>query len=289
MLEAAAAPCGCILERMSNSLLWAKLAEWGYHIPGSERPDFVLFWDKDLRLAAELERQDLRLYNSAAAIEACDDKSLTWLICRHAGIPQPESIISPKKFHADGLMDPDFVFRAEALFGFPCVVKEAFGSFGQQVYLVKDRKELENVIVSIGERPYLIQRFVAASRGRDLRLQVVGDEVIAAMLRENDSDFRANLTNGGHATDYTALLTREQRDLAVRAAKVLGLDFAGVDLLFGENGESLLCEVNSNAHFKNLFDCTGVNAAEHILRHIINKTAQDRKENDHEKTGTVII
>ena len=268
MLEAAAAPCGCMLERMSNSLLWAKLGEWDYHIPESERPDFVLFWDKDLRLAAELERQGLRLYNSAASIEACDDKSLTWLICRHAGIPQPDSIISPKKFHADGLFDPEFLDRAELLFGYPCVVKEAFGSFGQQVYLAKDREELERIIVSIGERPYLIQRYIGSSKGRDLRLQVVGEQVIAAMLRENDADFRANLTNGGHATDYTGQLTREQSELAVRAVKVLGLDFAGVDLLFGENGESLLCEVNSNAHFKNLFDCTGVNTAEYILRHI---------------------
>ena len=268
MLEAAAAPCGCILERKSNSLLWGKLAEWDYNIPEKERPDFVLFWDKDLRLAAELERQGLRLYNPAAAIEACDDKSLTWLICRHAGLPQAESIISPKKFHNDGLIDPELVLRAEALFGFPCVVKEVFGSFGQQVYLAKDAEELKNTILSIGERPYLIQRFIASSRGRDLRLQVVGDKVIAAMLRENADDFRANLTNGGHATDYTDKLTGQQTELALRAVKVLGLDFAGVDLLFGENGESILCEVNSNAHFKNLFDCTGVNAAEYILRHI---------------------
>ncbi|MFW5676022.1 MAG: ATP-grasp domain-containing protein, partial [Acetivibrio ethanolgignens] len=58
--------------------------------------------------------------------------------------------------------------------------------------------------------------------------------------------------------------TEEEKRLAVRACQALGLDFAGVDILFGEAGP-VVCEVNSNAHFKNIYDCTGVNVAEHIL------------------------
>ena len=102
-----------------------------------------------------------------------------------------------------------------------------------------------------------------------MRLQVVGDKVIAAMLRENKEDFRANLTNGGSATDHTAAVKDSFKKMAVDACRVLGLDFAGVDILFGEEGEPILCEVNSNAHFKNLYDCTGINAAEEILKYII--------------------
>jgi glutathione synthase/RimK-type ligase-like ATP-grasp enzyme len=59
----------------------------------------------------------------------------------------------------------------------------------------------------------------------------------------------------------------EMKALAIRAAEVLKLDFAGVDVLFGNDGP-YICEVNSNAHFKNLYDCTGVNTADHILQHI---------------------
>ena len=105
--------------------------------------------------------------------------------------------------------------------------------------------------------------------GRDIRLQVVGDKVIAAMLRENKDDFRANLTNGGSATDYTDKVSAAWKQMALDACRVLNLDFAGVDILFGPDGEPVLCEVNSNAHFKNLFDCTGVNAAEAIIKHIV--------------------
>lgn len=62
-----------------------------------------------------------------------------------------------------------------------------------------------------------------------------------------------------------------QIELAVKVCDTLGLDFAGVDILFGENEEPVFCEVNSNAHFKNIYDCTGVNVAEYIIRHIVEK------------------
>ena len=62
--------------------------------------------------------------------------------------------------------------------------------------------------------------------------------------------------------------TKRQQELAVRCCDIIGLDFAGVDLLFGEEEEPLVCEVNSNAHFKNIYECTGVDAADAILRHI---------------------
>ena len=267
MLEAAAAPFDVELERVSNSACWLELAACGYEL--KDKPDFILFWDKDVRLAYELERQGLRVYNPAAAIEVCDDKTLTWLKCAHAGIRQPLSIISPKKFHADGLMDENLLIIVQEQLGYPCVIKEAFGSFGQQVRLAYDESELIACIRECGDRPYIIQEYIASSVGRDIRLQVVGDKVIAAMLRENKDDFRANLTNGGSATDYTAQLSEAQKQMALDACAALGLDFAGVDILFGPGGEPVLCEVNSNAHFKNLFDCTGVNAAEAILEYIV--------------------
>ena len=111
-----------------------------------------------------------------------------------------------------------------------------------------------------------IQQYIAASRGKDIRIQVVGDQVVGAMYRYSETDFRANVTAGGHMCDYEP--SEEERRLAIRAARAVGCDFAGVDLLFGEDGP-LVCEVNSNAHFKNLLDCSGVNTAEEIMRYVI--------------------
>lgn len=229
--------------------------------------DFVLFWDKDVKLAKYLEQMGYPVFNSSEAISTCDDKSLTHLRLKAAGIRMPRTIIAPKTFDNIGYTNLDFLAEVALRIGFPIVIKECFGSFGQQVYLANHWEELRERMKQIGTKPVLFQEFIASSKGRDLRLQVVGNQVIASMYRYTENgDFRANLTIGGKMMPYQP--TKEQCDLALVCCKAIGLDFAGVDLLFGEKDESVVCEVNSNAHFKNIYDCTGVNAADAILKYI---------------------
>ena len=232
----------------------------------SELPDFVLFYDKDIRLAEQLERCGLRLFNSARAIELCDDKAL--MHSRLAGlVPMPQTYSAPFTYENVGYNDAAFVETMFSLLGSPLVVKEVYGSFGQQVYLCHDIEEAKELLARVGGRRLIFQKFIASSFGRDLRLNVVGGRVIASMLRYNEhGDFRANISNGGSMQPHAP--TPEEEELAVRTAELLGLDFCGVDLLFGEDGSPILCEVNSNAHFKSIYQCTGVNAAEMITAHI---------------------
>ena len=97
-------------------------------------------------------------------------------------------------------------------------------------------------------------------------MQVVGSDVIGAMFRSSDKDFRANVTIGGEMRPYEP--DDDEVWLAKQAAHAVGADFAGVDLLFGDEG-MLVCEVNSNAHFKSLLTATGINTADEIINHII--------------------
>lgn len=234
------------------------------------KPDFVLFWDKDIRLARYLEMKGIPVFNSSNAIAVCDDKSLTHLYLQAAGIRMPKTILAPMTYSNIGYNNQDFLEEIIKRISFPMIIKECFGSFGQQVYLVKDRQELYNKFLEIGTRPMLFQEFIHNSFGKDIRLEVVGNQVIASMYRYSDNgDFRANVTNGGKMKPYEP--TKEQEALAVKCCQTIGLDFAGVDILFGENQEPIVCEVNSNAHFKNIFDCTGVNAADCIIEYIIKR------------------
>ncbi len=233
----------------------------------SKLADFVLFWDKDVRLAQYLEQSGYPVFNSSKSIELCDDKSLTHLALMNSKIALPRTIIAPKTFDNIGYTNYEFLEQVIDILGFPMVLKEAFGSFGQQVYLVHDKEELLHLIKQIGTKPMLFQQFIKSSFGRDIRLQVVGGKVVASMYRYTENgDFRANLTLGGKMTQHTP--TREQQELALRCCELIGLDFGGVDILFGEEEQPILCEVNSNAHFKNIYDCTGVNAADAIIEHI---------------------
>ncbi|MCR5809028.1 MAG: RimK family alpha-L-glutamate ligase [Clostridiales bacterium] len=232
-----------------------------------ERPDFVLFYDKDVMLARQLERRGLRLFNSARAIELCDDKSLMHFELE-GRVPMPRTICAPFTFENVGYTETGFVDEIFAELGAPVVVKEVCGSFGQQVWLARDPDEARRILGLVGGRRVIFQEFISSSFGRDVRINVVGGRAVASMLRFNEhGDFRANISNGGSMLPHTPSPAEEE--LALTVSGLLGLDFCGIDLLFGKDGEPILCEVNSNAHFKSIFDCTGVNAADEIIAHII--------------------
>ncbi|HWT27367.1 MAG TPA: RimK family alpha-L-glutamate ligase, partial [Mobilitalea sp.] len=106
--------------------------------------DFVLFWDKDVRLAAYLEQLGYSVFNSSKAIGICDDKSLTHLALMSAGIRMPRTIIAPMTFENIGYTNFTFLDNVAERIGFPMVMKECFGSFGQQVYLIHNQEELKS-------------------------------------------------------------------------------------------------------------------------------------------------
>ncbi len=230
-----------------------------------ELPDFAIFWDKDILLARRLEKMGLRLFNSSESIETCDDKGQTAIALLDGGIRTPKTFLSPKAYPAFGCTDMAFLRKAEEALGYPMVIKENRGSFGQQVHLVNNSYEAERLIASFKEHPFVMQEYIEESAGRDVRVNVVGGRVVASMYRYNDNDFRSNITNGGSMKKYEA--SEAQAKIAIDACKAIGLDFAGVDVLFGKNGP-IICEVNSNPHFKTTLECTGINMAEHIISHI---------------------
>lgn len=226
-------------------------------------PDFVLFWDKDIPLAKRLEKMGLKLFNSSKAIEICDSKALTYIELENK-VPMPKTIAVPMTYRNIGYNNTDFVYEAVKKLGLPVVIKECYGSFGQQVYMAENINDALNIVKNTRE-PLIFQEFIAESRGRDIRINMVGGKAVTAMMRYNESDFRANITNGGSMIPYTP----DERETAIaeKVCEILELDFGGVDILFSERGP-LVCEVNSNAHFKNIYDCTGVNVAEKIAEYI---------------------
>ncbi len=231
--------------------------------------DFVLFWDKDTDLCAMIEDRGVRTFNSSKAISICDNKFLTYLELFKNEINIPKSILIPKSFFTVDYSDKPFIKNIVNDLGLPLIIKETFGSFGLQVHLAHTVHDVCEILKSISPNPVLAQQFIKSSFGKDLRLYVVGGEVVASMLRKNDSgDFRANIANGGNAFSYSP--TKEEMNLAIHVCNVLDLDFAGVDILIGENGMPIVCEVNSNAHFAAINELNNTNVEYFIVKHIIN-------------------
>lgn len=238
-----------------------------------EQLDFVLFLDKDIHMAKSFEALGIRVFNASHVIEICDNKALTFQKLSGYDVPMPETIIAPLVYEGTyQKQDESYVTMIGETLGFPLVVKESYGSFGEQVYLIHSHQELWEKHQELIYKPHIYQKFITSSVGRDVRINVVGGKVVASMLRTSQNDFRANITNGGKMKVWQCDEAFEA--LALKVCGLLGADFAGVDLLFGEQGEPLLCEVNSNAHIKNILMCTGVNVAEAIICHI-QKECQD--------------
>lgn len=261
-LEAAQAEGITLLPKTNADVL--AICNGGLSCKVNEDIDFIIFYDKDIRLAQALTMSGKRLFNSAAAIEACDDKALTHLKLSGEAIPQPKTILCPKTFPIAGYSHFEFLDYAGDILGYPMIIKERFGSLGEQVYLAHSRAEAENILKAINGREAILQEHV--TEGKDLRINIVGGEYIAAMRRISDGDFRANISCGGRAERVQP--SEEEIKLALNSCKALGLDFAGVDILWRRDGTPVVCEVNSNAHTNGFYACTGINVADYIIRHI---------------------
>lgn len=261
-LKQSADKAGLQLELKTNIELMCDIAS-GKTVANEALPPFAIFWDKDVRLAKTLEAAGMKLFNSAGAIELCDDKSLTHIALMNR-VPQPKTVLIPLTFPRVGYTDCTFLEKIADYLGFPFIIKQCFGSFGTGVYLARNMEEAKAALMKTAGGAAIAQQYIASSFARDIRAYVVGDKVAAAMLRHNESgDFRANVAQGGKADAYA--LNEAQAALAVKTAQILGCTFAGVDLLFGENGEMTVCEVNSNAHFAGISAATGVNIADKIM------------------------
>ncbi|MGR3711302.1 MAG: 30S ribosomal protein S6--L-glutamate ligase [Alterinioella nitratireducens] len=194
--------------------------------------------------------------NGSAGITASRDKlHAHQLLARHKiGMPRTAFAASPKD--TDNLVG--LVGTA------PLIVKLLESTQGKGVVLAETKKAAQSVIDAFrGLRAnFLVQDFVKEAAGEDVRCLVIGGKVVAAMKRTAaGDDFRSNLHRGGSAV--TVRITREEREAALRSAKVFGLGIAGVDLLRGSEGPKVL-EVNSSPGFQGIEEATGKNIAGHL-------------------------
>lgn len=233
-----------------------------------EEPMFIIFWDKDVLLASHLEKMGYKVFNSSNGIKNCDHKGLMHLVLSNNNINMPRTILSPMIFDYS-LNSKDYLIKCYETLGESVIIKESMGSFGMQVYLINNREEFIYKVNELNKNniDFIIQENIKSSFGRDIRVNIIGNKVIGAMLRESKTDFRANITQGGKGRLIE--LTKEQEEIALRAHKALGLDFSGVDLLFGENNEPLLCEVNSNLNFLSFEEIWGKSFGKKILEYIL--------------------
>ena len=206
----------------------------------------------------QFEMMGVYCVNESVAITRARDKlrSLQLLSRRGVGIPVTSMANSPD----------DVAGLIREVGGAPLVIKLLEGTQGIGVVLAETRKAAESVIQAFMgmDASILVQEFIAEAGGADIRAFVVGGRVLAAMQRQApEGEFRSNLHRGGKAT--LVRLTKQERATAVHAAKVMGLNIAGVDLLRSARGP-LVMEVNASPGLRGIEESTGRDIAGLIIR-----------------------
>lgn len=251
-------------------------------------PDFIIFYDKDISLAKALENMQIPVFNSSEAIKLCDSKLLTQEAVsafNHSEesedcINTPLSFKVPFTYENIGIsresnfdfidiIEKEIIENGRSGKAYPIILKECYSSFGMGVHLAMNKDELIDLICKYGNKECIIQEYIESASGKDVRVQMVGSNFVAAMMRSNQNDFRANITNGGVMSNFEP--TEKDLSLCRNIMNCLGLDFAGIDIMHDKDGEPIFCEANSNAHFKNLYDLTGINTAEAMIKYICEK------------------
>lgn len=224
-------------------------------------------------IVRQLEMQGVYSASSSLSISRSRDKLRSMQVLARAGVGIPKTVVSRNSTDIDDLI--------EKLGGTPVIIKLARGTHGNGVVLAESKKAAKSVLQAFyltneDGTNILLQEFVKESAGTDIRAFVVGSRVVASMQRQSlDDDFRSNLHKGGEGT--IVKLTEEERKVAVKAAKAMGLNIAGVDMMRSERGP-LVLEVNASPGF-GIEKVTGRDVASAIIEYVeMNAKRRNKKD-----------
>jgi len=212
----------------------------------------------------QFETMGVYAVNESQAIDRSRDKLRSLQLLASHGVGMPVTSYAHSTQDIAGLL--------EIVGGTPVVVKLLEGTQGLGVVLAETRKAAESVITAFRQLDanILVQEFIKESKGADVRAFVIGGRVVAAMRRQGaPGEFRSNLHRGGSAEQIK--LTRSERATAIKAARVMGLNVAGVDLLQSERGP-LVLEVNSSPGLEGIEAASGIDVAGRIIEFIEDNT-----------------
>lgn len=218
-----------------------------------DKPDFAICRIMDSNFNWMLTMAGVHVFNNSFVSTVCNDKALTYQYVAGHGIPIMDTWYSKEQCQEKG---------------FPMVVKPVDGSGGKGVLLVQNEDELKVALEeTLAGRRVVFQK-VASDVGKDLRVYVLGNEIVAGMLRQSTKDFRSNFTLGGSATRYT--FTKEEEELVQKVISLFDFGLVGIDFIF-DNGKMVFNEIEDVVGARMLYSMTDIDIADRYLAWILKR------------------
>lgn len=227
------------------------------------RPGFTAEPSVHASIIKQFQLAGFRVVNNYLSVFRAKNKIRTLQLLNHFGLPVPKTHV---------LADASMLEEVSKEFSFPVIIKTIWGTHGTGVFIAESLRSLAPIVEYLTKKehgPVKVQEYIKEANGKDLRVFVCGKKIVAAMERvAKQGEFRANFHKGGSV--QPAELSKEERRLAVKAANVLGLDVAGVDILRTATGPKII-EVNSNPGIEGISKATGINVAAEVVDYLERK------------------
>ncbi len=271
------------IESMGHRPIYAKVSDLdGYIVDGEVmvyrhgepfKPDAAII--RGLGLAFSLEQYMRRIgvlyvlerrrpvINRVESIMLCRDKWLTLTVLALKGLPVPDTVFTENPFTAKRFVGEHG----------PAVYKPPTGSLGLGSTLITDPEiafQIARSLLAVNQ-PLYLQEYIEKP-GYDIRVFIVGGEVVAAMKRVSPGGWKTNIAQGARGIPLRESEDPEAFELALKATEILGLDYSGVDIVIDRNtGKHMIIEANAFPLWRGLMEATHVNPAEHIIKYLIDK------------------
>lgn len=218
-------------------------------------PDFVIIRTIEPLLNRQFELLGIPSFNNSHVATICNDKAKTHQLLASHNIPMTDTLF---------LKTADF--KTDTIpFSFPFILKTVEGRGGKEVFWVIDEKNLRDITQKLHFQSVIIQK-PCSQVGKDLRVFVVGKEIVGSILRENPSDFKANYSLGGNAQLYH--LNKKEEQLVHKIIDLFDFGMVGIDFLFDDHGVLLLNEIEDVVGSRTLSAKSSINIIEKYVTYI---------------------
>ncbi len=224
------------------------------------RPSVLDNVDLEVSTVRQLQLMGIPVVNHYMPIVRAKNKVRSLQILQHAGIPIPRTVVIHNVAYIDKAV--------EELGRFPLILKAPQGSLGVGVSIIESLRSMRSMVdlvsASLKNSLIILQEYVKEAKGKDIRVFVIGGKIIAAMERKaKRGEFRSNFERGGSVA--LADLSEEEREIALKSTRAIGLDIAGIDIIRTVEGPKVL-EVNANPGLEGITKATGINVAAQIVK-----------------------
>ncbi|WP_280769791.1 ATP-grasp domain-containing protein [Salipaludibacillus daqingensis] len=222
--------------------------------PFRDAPDFIINRSVSPWLNEVAELRGIRCFNRAYVSRVANDKRLAHAVLSNMDIPMLQSTA----VHRNQFVSSSMVFHS------PFILKDPLGRGGTGIELIDPSKDIKNIAATLPEE--LLHQPVGGQKGKDLRIYIIGNKIVGAVLRESATDFRANLSAGGNSSFYE--LGEKEVTTIKKITNAMQMDFVGLDFLIAEDGSLLFNEMEDAVGCRSLYMNSSINIAELFIDYI---------------------